>query len=108
MVTEPLSKFNVSDELVIKIFPLFSLIIFGLMIFFSISYRIKKVVNNDNKIDEIIKVEKLEKVELRNNKDSKKIHLIEKKNRRIFGDERVDNLKAKYVEFKLRRKNFRN
>ena len=103
MVTESPSKFNVSDELVFKIFPIFSLIIFGSMIFFSISYRIKKVANNDNKIDKIIKVEKLEKVELRNNKDSKKIHPIEKKNRRIFGNEHVDNLKAKYVEFKLRR-----
>ena len=104
MVTEPPSKFNVSDELFFKIFPIFSLIIFGSMIFFSISYRQKKVANN--KIDEIIKVEELEKVEPRNNKDSKKIHPIEKKNRRIFGDEHVDNLKAKYVEFKLRRKNF--
>ena len=72
MVTEPPSKFNFSDELVFKIFPIFSLIIFGSMIFFSISYRLKKVANNDNKIDEIIKVEELEKVELRNNKDSKK------------------------------------
>ena len=74
------------------------------MIFFSISYRLKKVANNDNKIDEIVKVEALEKVEQSNNKDSKKINPIEKKNRRIFGDEHVDNLKAKYVEFKLRRK----
>ena len=108
MVTELPSKFNFSDEIVFKIFPIFSLIIFGSMIFFSISYRPKKIANNDNKIDEIIKVEELEKVELRNNKDSKKIHPLEKKNRRIFGDEHVDNLKAKYVELKLRRINFRN
>ena len=72
------------------------------MIFFSISYRLKKLVNNDKKIEEIIKVEELEKVE------PKKIHPIEKKNRKIFGDEYVDNLKSKYNEFKLIRKNFRN
>ena len=108
MVTEPPSKFNVSEELFFKIFPIFSLIIFGSMIFFSISYRLKKVANNDNKIDEIVKVEALEKVEQRNNKDSKKIHPIEKKNRKIFGDEYVDNLKSQHVEFKLKRENFRN
>ena len=107
MVKKPPSKFNVSDELFFKIFPIFSLIIFGSMIFFSISYRLKKVANN-NEIVEITKVEELEKVEPKNNKGSKKIHPIEKKNRRIFGDEYVDNLKSKYNEFKLIRKNFRN
>ena len=76
------------------------------MVFFSISYRHKKVANNDNKIEEIIKVEELEKVEPINNKDSKKLLHIEKKNRKIFGDEYVDNLKAKYVEFKLKRRKF--
>ena len=107
MVSEPPSKFNVSDELFFKIFPIFSIIIFGSMMFFSISHRLKKVVNNDNKIDEIIKVEELEKkVEPKNNKESKKVHPIEKKNRRIFGDEYVDNLKSKYVEFKLKKKKF--
>ena len=108
MVSEPLSKFNVSDELFFKIFPIFSLIIFGSMIFFSISYRLKIVANNENKIDEIIKVEELEKVEPKNNKESKKMHPIEKKNRKIFGDEYVDNLKSQHVEFKLKRENFRN
>ena len=106
MVSKPPSKFNVSDELFFKIFPIFSLIIFGSMVFFSISYRLKKVANNDNKIEEIIKIEDLEKVELINNKDSKKLLPIEKKNRKKFGDEYVDNLKAEYVEFKLKRKKF--
>ena len=102
MASETPPNFNVSDELFFKVFPIFSLIIFGSMIFFSISYRLKKVSNNENKIDQIIKVEGLDKVEPKNNKESKKIHPIEKKNRRIFGDEYVDILKSKYVEFKLR------
>ena len=102
MASETPPNFNVSDELFFKVFPIFSLIIFGSMIFFSISYRLKKVANNENKIDQIIKVEGLDKVEPKNNKESKKIHPIEKKNRRIFGDEYVDILKSKYVEFKLR------
>jgi len=71
MVSESPSKFNNSDELFFKIFPIFSLIIFGSMIFFSISYRVKKLANN-NKIEEIIKVEELEKVK------PKKIHSIDK------------------------------
>ena len=102
MASETPPNFNVSDELFFKVFPVFSLIIFGSMIFFSISYRLKKEANNENKIDQIIKVEGLDKVEPKNNKESKKIHPIEKKNRRIFGDEYVDILKSKYVEFKLR------
>ena len=102
MASETPPNFNFSDELFFKVFPIFSLIIFGSMIFFSISYRLKKVANNENKIDQIIKVEGLDKVEPKNNKESKKIHPIEKKNRRIFGDEYVDILKSKYVEFKLR------
>ena len=76
------------------------------MIFFSITYRLKKVTNIDNKIEEIIKVEELEKVESKNNQESKKIHPIEKKNRRIFGDRYIDNLKLKYVEFKNKKKKF--
>ena len=102
MASKTPPNFNVSDELFFKVFPIFSLIIFGSMIFFSISYRLKKVANNENKIDQIIKVEGLDKVEPKNNKESKKIHPIEKKNRRIFGDEYVDILKSKYAEFKLR------
>ena len=101
MVSEPPSKFNVSDELFFKIFPIFSIIIFGSMIYFSISYRVKNLANN-NKIEEIIKVEELEKV------NPKKINPIEKKNRKIFSDEYIDNLKSKYVEFKLKKKNFRD
>ena len=99
MVSEPPSKFNVSDELFFKIFPIFSLIIFGSMIFFSISYRVKNLANN-NKIKEIIKVEELEQVK------PKKIHPIEKKNRKIFSEKYIDNLKSKYVEFKLKKKKF--
>ena len=57
MVTEPPSKFNVSDELFFKIFPIYSLIIFGSMIFFSISYRQKKVANN--KIDDLVDIKSL-------------------------------------------------
>ena len=75
MIIKPPSKFNISDELFFKIFPVFSLIIFGLMIFFSITYRLKKVNNIDNKIEEIIKVEELEKVESKNNQESKKFIL---------------------------------
>ena len=100
MVSEPPSKFNVSDELFFKIFPIFSLIIFGTMVFFSISYRVKNLANNKNKIEEIIKVEELEEV------NPKKIHPIEKKNRKKFSDEYIDNLKSKYVEFKLKKKKF--
>ena len=99
MVSELPSKFNVSDELFFKIFPIFSLIIFGSMIFFSISYRVKNLANN-NKIKEIIKVEELEQVK------PKKIHPIEKKNRKIFSEKYIDNLKSKYVEFKLKKKKF--
>ena len=99
MVSEPPSKFNVSDELFFKIFPIFSLIIFGTMVFFSISYRVKNLANN-NKIEEIIKEEELEEV------NPKTIHPIEKKNRKIFSDEYIDNLKSKYVEFKLKKKKF--
>ena len=62
---------------------------------------LKKVVNNDNKIEEIIEV-----VELEKKVEPKKVHPIEKKNRSIFGDEYVDNLKSKYVEFKLNKKKF--
>ena len=72
MVSEPPSKFNVSDELFYKIFCIFSLTIFGSMIFFSISYRLKKVAKNENKIEEIIEVEELEKVKPINNKELKK------------------------------------
>jgi len=106
MVSKPPSKFNISDELFFKIFPVFSLITFGLMIFFSITYRLKKVVSIDNKTEEVIKVEEFEKVEPKNNKESKKVHPIEKENRRIFGDRHIDNLKSKYVEFKNKKKKF--
>ena len=99
MVSEPPSKFNVSDELFFKIFPIFSLIMFGSMIFFSISYRVKNLANN-NKIEEVIKLEELEKVK------PKKIHFTEKKNRKIFSDEYIDNLKSKYDEFKLKKEKF--
>ena len=40
--------------------------------FFSISYRLKKVAKNENKIEEIIEVEELEKVKPINNKELKK------------------------------------
>ena len=50
-------KFDISDELFFRLFFLFSLIIFGSMMFFSFKYRLKKEVDNINNIEKIKKIE---------------------------------------------------
>lgn len=100
MVKKKSDKFYISDELFFKIFSIFFLIIFGQMIFYLINIRVKKVAENIEKVEEIKNVEDYEKFQIQNIVIKQKMHSIEKRNRKIFGDDYIDKLKLKYAEFK--------
>ena len=67
MAFKPTSIFQISDDLFFKIFFIFSLIVGGSLIFWSIQYRLE---NEDNPIEEV------EEIEIKTNNNSGYIHNV--------------------------------
>ena len=67
MAFKPTSIFQISDDLFFKIFFIFTLIVGGSLIFWSIQYRLE---NEDNPIEEV------EEIEIKTNNNSGYIHNV--------------------------------
>ena len=67
MAFKPTSIFQISDDLFFKIFFIFSLIVGGSLIFWSIQYRLE---NEDNTIEQV------EEIEINTNNNSGYIHNV--------------------------------
>ena len=73
MAFKPTSIFQISDDLFFKIFFIFSLIVGGSLIFWSIQFRLE---NEDNAIEEDNTIEQLEEIEIKTNNNSGYIHNV--------------------------------